>query len=109
MNPPLVLRKARTTRVGVPVLLLCALMSVSPCKGGSAVFEKTANLITPGAGSATLLPDGELLVVSGLSAELYDAASATWSSTGTPIMSRGGQSATLLPDGKVLVAGGDSL
>src|SRR3989454_1469707 len=69
---------------------------------------------------ATLLPNGKVLVAGGdnrsdLTAELYDPASGTWSSTDSAIWNRGtGQfppgsfanTATLLPSGKVLVAGG---
>ena len=63
--------------------------------------------------SATLLPDGKVLVAGGYgssgilaSAELYDPASGTWSSTGSMATARTDHSATLLPGGKVLVAGG---
>ncbi len=60
--------------------------------------------------TATLLPDGKVLVAGGserrASAELYDPASGTWSATGDMIEVRTSQTATLLLDGKVLVAGG---
>ncbi len=63
--------------------------------------------------SATLLPDGKVLVVGGFddwaaldSAELYDPASGSWTATGKLIEGRGYHTATLLPDGRVLVAGG---
>jgi N-acetylneuraminic acid mutarotase len=55
------------------------------------------------AGSATLLPNGKVLVVGG-GAELYDAATGTWSKTGDPVFDSG--TATLLQNGKVLVVGG---
>jgi WD40 repeat protein len=65
--------------------------------------------------SATLLPDGKVLVAGGhdgsgfiSSAELYDPASGTWSSTGSMATARENHSATLLPGGKVLAAGGYS-
>ena len=66
--------------------------------------------------TATLLPNGKVLVVGGFgssatlaSAELYDPAAASWSPTGRLINARGRHSAMLLPDGTVLVAVGPLL
>ncbi len=64
--------------------------------------------------SATLLPDGQVLVAGGLdadvsplaSAELYEPTSDTWSATGSLDEARGSHSATLLVNGRVLAAGG---
>jgi N-acetylneuraminic acid mutarotase len=63
--------------------------------------------------TATLLPDGKVLVAGGFSssggltsAELYDPATGTWSATGSMSTGRDLATATLLPSGKVLVAGG---
>lgn len=58
--------------------------------------------------SATLLPDGKVLVLgltpsSAPSAELYDPISGTWTVTGKMVADPGGATATLLRDGKVLV------
>jgi FG-GAP-like repeat/Kelch motif/Galactose oxidase, central domain len=64
--------------------------------------------------TATLLPNGKVLVAGGIntnnlaSAELYDPTTGTWTNTGPMITSRNGHTATLLLDGKVLVAGGQS-
>ena len=63
--------------------------------------------------TATLLPDGRVLVVGGqgdvttlATAEVYDPASGTWRVTASMTVPRWGHSATLLPDGRVLVVGG---
>ena len=76
--------------------------------------------------SASLLPEGRVLVVGGYtdnwvpanggfaasptslnSAELYDPATGTWSVTASLNTVRDSHTATLLPNGKVLVAGGE--
>jgi N-acetylneuraminic acid mutarotase len=63
--------------------------------------------------SATLLPNGRVLVISGRSptgttatVESYDPASNTWSVVGAILLGRWNHTATLLPNGKVLIAGG---
>jgi len=62
--------------------------------------------------TATLLPNGKLLVAGGYNgsylprAELYDPATGTWTLTGSLNVSRANHTATLLPNGRVLVAGG---
>src|SRR4051794_33219221 len=63
--------------------------------------------------TATLLPNGKVLVVGGSGnsgvtsgAELYDPALGTWTITASLQTKRYLHSATLLPNGKVLVAGG---
>jgi WD40 repeat protein len=70
-----------------------------------------------GGHTATLLPNGKLLVSGGdagaglrplSSAELYDPAAQTWAPTGSLTTPRNGHTATLLLNGKVLVAGGSS-
>ena len=69
------------------------------------------SLNTPGYGcTATLLPNGKVLVAGGISAgnsaELYDPATGIWTATGSMTANRYSHTATLLPNGKVLVAGG---
>jgi hypothetical protein len=67
--------------------------------------------------TATLLPDGQVLVAGGevcvtgscsvlASAELYDPATGAWTPTRSMTVARYGQTATLLPSGQVLAAGG---
>ncbi len=60
--------------------------------------------------TATLLPNGQVLVAGGApylaSAELYDPATGTWAATGSMATTRAAHTATLLPNGQVLVAGG---
>jgi N-acetylneuraminic acid mutarotase len=63
--------------------------------------------------SATLLPNGTVLVTGGndagrlKSAELFDPATGTWTTTGSLPEPFGGHADILLPNGTVLVAGGD--
>jgi N-acetylneuraminic acid mutarotase len=66
--------------------------------------------------TATLLPDGTVLVTGGASsggggavatAELYDPVSGIWTATGDMLVYGRGHTATLLSNGKVLVVGGD--
>jgi len=64
--------------------------------------------------TATLLPDGRVLVAGGFnstsdclsSAEVYDPAMGAWTTTDDLNTARHSHTATLLPDGRVLVAGG---
>ncbi len=80
-------------------------------------FEQTGSLATGRYyHTATLLPNGKVLVVGGrtgfpsgvilASAELYNPESGTWTTTGSMGGTRWIHTATLLPSGKVLVAGG---
>src|SRR5438093_3790395 len=102
-----------------PVILLllsfsAGLASMQPCAATPFEWEYTGSLKTARFHhTATLLPDGRVLVVGGeqahtplASAELYDPATGTWSATGSLSTARDSHTATLLPNGMVLVAGG---
>lgn len=85
-------------------------------------WQPTGRMITTRAGhTATLLPDGGVLVTGGYgrgvsgdapaldTAELYEPATGTWRSVSPMAVARGGHIAMLLPDGVVLVAGGSRI
>ncbi|MGB8298359.1 MAG: kelch repeat-containing protein, partial [Polyangia bacterium] len=80
------------------------------------LFTSTGSLTTARElQTATLLPNGKVLVVGGTeswgtpaaaNAELYDPAAGTFTATANMNVARFGQTATLLPSGAVLVVGG---
>ena len=87
---------------------------------GTSRFAPTGVMTQPRAGhSATLLPDGKVLIVDGgqldiddllvsiVSAELFDPSQEKFTSTGAPCAAREFHTATLLTNGKVLIAGGN--
>jgi hypothetical protein len=84
-------------------------------------WTQTQSFSGGGFHTATLLPNGKVLVAGGsyflfsiinpryvttAAAQIYDPASATWTNTGSMTSERATHTATLLPDGKVLVTGG---
>lgn len=83
----------------------------------SSSWSATGTLVTARSfHTATLLPNGKVLVAGGLSnvsgssgrlmsAELFDPATGTWSTTGPLVTARWAHTATLLPNGKILVTG----
>ena len=99
-------------RVVFPVLFLgTGLLLVRPCAADT-IFRATSSLATARYDhTATLLPNGKVLVAGGTdnsfhfvaSVELYDPASETWMATGSINSSGSVATATLLPNGKVLV------
>jgi Galactose oxidase, central domain len=75
-------------------------------------WTATTSMAVPFAGdTATLLPDGRVLVAGSVtsvtvgSAEVYDPSTATWAATGSVYWPVAFHTATLLPDGTVLVLG----
>jgi hypothetical protein len=83
-------------------------------------FTPTGDMTNARVGhTATLLPDGRLLITGSLysgldghsnqSAELYDSSTGTFRSIGNMTARRGEHAATLLKDGRVLITGGRTL
>ena len=98
--------------IPLAVLTLGAGFAALPASAAtSGTFSTTGTMTTARIhATATLLPDGQVLVAGGdgTSTELYNPAAGTWAVTGSMTTGRSSASATLLPDGEVLVAGGQS-
>jgi hypothetical protein len=111
--------------IGVVLVVVLALRSLSPATTGSAsvpasgsigTFHATGSMMAGRqAHGAALLPDGRVLLVGGTggngtqlrgTAELYDPATGTFSQTGSMVTAGWGQTATVLQDGRVLVTCG---
>jgi hypothetical protein len=100
------------------VLFAIALLGSAPLPvlaQASGSWTSTGTLNVPRNGhTATLLPNGVVLLVGGMSsngtilasAELYDPAAGKWTITGEMATARTNHTATLLTNGEVLVAGG---
>jgi len=91
---------------------LLAAATISPPVG---TVTPLASMLEPRSGhTATLLPNGNVLIAGGMrrnqdfyrSAELYDPAARKFKPTGQMSVGRVGHIAVLLPSGKVLIAGG---
>src|SRR5262245_19085703 len=105
------------SKIIVPFRLALALLALNLClrqQAEAASFSNTGSLSdVRSAHTATLLPNGTVLVTGGFngtdpvaSAELYDPATGQWTMTGSLTTARRIHTATLLPGGKVLVASG---
>jgi len=86
-----------------------------PFAAPGCLFERTGSMLTSRLNyTATLLPNGKVLVAGGMtsggavlaSAELYDPFTGVFSPAGNMGTARELHTATLLPNGKVLIAGG---
>src|SRR5687767_121732 len=93
----------------VAIGLLAALLPAAPSFAQSASWMATASMETDRrAHTATVLPNGKVLVAGGLggsftilsSAEVFDPVTETWSGTGSMNTARQVHTATLLPNGK---------
>jgi hypothetical protein len=103
------------------VLLVGGYIALDTDTTSAEIFDPTANTFSPTGSlntarhrhSATLLPDGRVLVIAGYgsgawlsSAEIYDPATGLWSPT-QPLFAHGvNHTATVLKDGRVLVVAG---
>lgn len=100
--------------VGLFLLLSCFFVWPAQAFQFSWKWKATGNLQTNReAYTATLLPNGKVLVAGGnsfgmflSSMELYDPSTQTYSATGTMTVPRAAHTATLLSNGTVLLAGG---
>src|SRR6267378_4015103 len=98
------------------IVALCSAINLSeqppkasPLQDNDPSWVPTGSLVTARSRhTATLLPNGKVLVAAGFneldgflsSAELYDPASGTWTATGSLGTARAYHTATLLPNGK---------
>ena len=94
-----------------PGLLILA----GPTPGEARSWRAAGSMATArGDHTATLLPNGQVLVAGGddggafNSAELYNPVTNSWTATGSLLAARTYHTATLLTSGKVLVAGGET-
>src|SRR5579859_346272 len=99
---------------GASIVFTLVLCSVHPASAASFTTVGSLNIGRSGH-TATLLPNGKVLVAGGendvdliAEAEIYDPATGTWRFTGPMNLARTFHTATLLPNGKVLVAGGNN-
>ena len=107
--------------LGLVVTMLVTITAVTALPASAATatgaWAATGNMVAAREGAtATLLPNGEVLVAGGVnasatflaSAELYNPNTGTWQATGSMSTARSGAAATLLPDGQVLVVAGSN-
>ena len=93
--------------LGLSLLLLCVIACSDDKNTGPLQHARYHH-------TATLLPDGKVLIAGGLdikglgigNGEVYNPSSDTWSMTGVMIAPRGNYDSTLLADGRVLVVAG---
>lgn len=96
----------------------CVLSAAELYDPGARRFTPTDSmLVGRGGHSATLLPDGRILIAGGAdvgpdtaraSAEIYDPVTGTFASAGNMTVPRSSHTATRLPNGKILLVGGET-
>ena len=118
----------RTSRVGrrafwkrVALRMLCLALAGPPCAAqGTSAFARTGDMTASRSQhTATLLPNGKVLLTGGVSyvtgnysgnvlasSDLFDPETGTFSASGSMSGGRRMHTATLLSDGRVLIAGG---
>jgi hypothetical protein len=101
--------------ITVAFAIAAAAFHTSPATNSVGSISATSPMLEPRSGhTATLLPDGKVLIAGGMrrnqdfykSAELYDPATGKFQLTGAMSIGRVGHVAVLLRTGKVLIAGG---
>ncbi len=120
MNRTSVCRSGAIRRLVVAGLVATVLVvssAIPALAGSSGTWIKTGSLkVARGEDTATLLPNGQVLVAGGAdynwngyaSAELYNPLTGKWMFTGSMNSPRLYHTATLLPNGQVLVIGGSA-
>ena len=113
--------KTRNRKTSLIILLLTLITVLPSCNANSIGAMAESGLITRihnmtasrAAHTATLLPDGKVLVTGGFtggsslaSTEIFDPATQAFTTASNMSVARSGHSATLLSNGKVLIAGG---
>lgn len=116
-------RARRFGLIAAVLVMLIGGFAVSPSLvGASGTWATTGGMLTARAyHTATLLPNGKVLVVGGYgsigyygngslsSTELFDPATGTWTPAAPMNMARDQHTATLLADGRVLVTSGENI
>jgi len=107
----------RLVVAGLVATVLVVSSAIPALAGSSGTWTKTGSLnVARGEETATLLPNGQVLVAGGAdykwngyaSAELYNPLTGKWTFTGSMNSPRLYHTATLLPNGQVLVVGGSA-